>query len=451
MESKGIEMMKFSRENAKKLISSGDIVKAEEMLESLWENSNNNDVYILYDYGYTLRNNGNQNKFIDICRKHVKNKRIINNNCIISLLCWCIYDVYIKDFKKNEESDFQEFIKEATFIINNTKQLTKDKEYYNPYVLTVFKVIRVYLKSASINYKEILSWIELLNPEQLSEDVFNFQDDSGQERELASKKEFYYQYKTKALEKLQRYEECIEVCEEAFNNIEQFHYRNHIWIRTRLCFSKCMEADNKCIDFEIDEYKKLAYKENHWFMYHKLSLICWRYGKMEDALLYANKALNCKFEYEKMNKLLQDIALLWENKGNIVNAKMYYEASIYYRNKNGWNITEELEFAISKYNINIDNKPNVYLLQKIASEYVKEIEGEQEQLIGKICNLSQTYGFINVKGIEDNVYFKIKDVLNSKQVKIGNIVEFRLINDKKGNIAINVKIKEERNGRNMYK
>ena len=57
---------------------------------------------------------------------------------------------------------------------------------------------------------------------------------------------------------------------------------------------------------------------------------------MEDALLYANKALTCKFEYEKMNKLLQDVALLWEHKGNIINAKIYYEASVYYRNRNGW-------------------------------------------------------------------------------------------------------------------
>ena len=123
-------------------------------------------------------------------------------------------------------------------------------------------------------------------------------------------------------------------------------------------------------------------------MYHKLSLICWRYGKMEDALLYANKALNCKFEYEKMNKLLQDVALLWENKGNIVNAKMYYEASGYYRNRNGWKITEELEFAVSKYKLNINNKPNIKLLQRVALEYVKGVEGEKQQLIGKICSLN---------------------------------------------------------------
>ena len=330
--------------------------------------------------------------------------------------------------------------------------MSKEKEYFNPYVLTIFKVIRVYLKSASVNYKEVLKWLEALNPNELSEEVYNFQDSDGQDREMASKKEFYYQYKTKALEKLQRYEECIKVCEEAFNSIEQFHYRNHIWIKTRLYFSKCMEADSDIVEDEISKYKKLAYKENQWFMYHKLSLICWRYGKMEDALLYTNKALTCKFEFEKMNKLLQDVALLWEYKGNILNAKIYYEASGYYRNRNGWKMTEELEFAISKYNLNINKRPDTKLLQKIATEYVTQIEGENEQVVvGKILKINGDYGFINVRGQKDNVYFKIRDVLNSNLLSVGSIVEFKMIKTDKGNRALNIKIRGNKNGRNMYK
>lgn len=172
---------------------------------------------------------------------------------------------------------------------------------------------------------------------------------------------------------------------------------------------------------------------------------------MEDALLYANKALNCKFEFEKMNKLLQDIALLWEHKGNIINAKIYYEASVYYRNRNGWKMTEELEFAISKYNLNINSRPNVNLIQKIASEYVKQIEGNNEQVVGKILKINGDYGFIKVSGQKDNVYFKISDVLNSNLLNVGSIVEFKMIKTDKGNRALNIKIRGNINGRNMYK
>lgn len=451
MKNEDLEEADFSREKAKEYREKGENEKAEVILEKLWNSSNKDDVYLLYDYGKILRDNYKSDKFIEICREYARNQIIISNKYIIWLLCWCIYDVYIKDFEKTEEANFEEFLKEAKFIKNNCIQLSKEKEHFNPYVLTIFKVIRVYLKSASVNYKEVLKWIEAINPNELSEEVYNFQDSNGQDREMASKKEFYYQYKTKALEKLQRYEECIKVCEEAFNNIEQFHYRNHIWIKTRLYFSKCMEADSDSVENEISKYKKLAYKENHWFMYHKLSLICWRYGKMEEALLYANKALTCKFEFEKMNKLLQDVALLWEHKGNIMNAKIYYEASVYYRNRNGWKMTEELEFAISKYNLNINSRPNVNLIQKIATEYVKQIEGENEQVVGKILKINGDYGFINVKGQKDNVYFKIRDVLNSNLLSVGNIVEFKMIKTDKGNRALNIKIRGNKNGRNMYK
>ena len=446
MEDEELEDEDFTIEKAKAYRKKGETKKAELILEKLWDNSNKSNVYLLYDYGYILRNNGKSDRFIDICREYARNEIIIKNTYIISLLCWCIYYVYIKDFEKTEETDFEEFLKEAKFIKNNCKQLTKEKEHYNPYVLTVFKVIRVYLKSASVNYKEIIKWLEALNPNELSEEVYNFQDMDGQDREMASKKEFYYQYKTKALEKLQRYEECIKVCEEAFDNIKHFHYKNHIWIKTRLYFAKCMEADSDNVEDEIKKYKELAYRENHWFMYHKLSLICWRYGKMEDALLYANKALTCKFEYEKMNKLLQDVALLWENKGNIVNAKIYYEASAYYRNRNGWKISEELEFEISKYNLNINNKPNVNLIQKIAKEYVKQIEGEDEQTLGIIITVNGDYGFISVKGQKDNVYFKIRDILNSSLVSIGNIVEFKMVKTDKGYRALKIRIRGNKNG-----
>ena len=164
---------------------------------------------------------------------------------------------------------------------------------------------------------------------------------------------------------------------------------------------------------------------------------------MEDSLLYANKALTCKFESEKMNRLLQDVALLWEYKGNIMNAKIYYEASVYYRNRKGWKMTEELEFAISKYNLNINSKPDVNLIKKIAIEYVKKIEGENEQEVGKILKINGDYGFINVRGQKDNVYFKIRDVLNSNLLSVGNIVEFKMIKTDKGKRALNIKIRRK--------
>ena len=71
--------------------------------------------------------------------------------------------------------------------------------------------------------------------------------------------------------------------------------------------------------------------------------------------------------------------------------------------------------------------------------------------IGKIIKINGDYGFINVRGQKDNVYFKVKDALNSNSLGVGNIVEFKVIKTDKGNRALNIRNRGNKNGRNMYK
>ena len=152
MESAKLEEEEFSREKAKEYRKKGENQKAEIILEKLWNDSNKANVYLLYDYGIILRNNSKSDKFIEICREYARNEIIIKNTYIISLLCWCIYDVYIRDFEKTEETDFEEFLKEAKFIKNNCKQLSTEKEYYNTYVLSnksIFKKCKCQLQRSS--------------------------------------------------------------------------------------------------------------------------------------------------------------------------------------------------------------------------------------------------------------------------------------------------------------
>ena len=81
-------------------------------------------------------------------------------------------------------------------------------------------------------------------------------------------------------------------------------------------------------------------------MYHKLSQICFSYNRLSEALLYASKAFTCRFEYEKMVNLMFDTALLWQASGIDVNAKIF-QASAYYRKRQGWQISEELQYYIN--------------------------------------------------------------------------------------------------------
>lgn len=421
----------YTRENAKSELDKGNYPLTKTILEVLWDNSNKDDEYLLYDYGKALRKTKKSIKFVEIYRELNDNKKIISNKWIVSMLCWCLYDSYIKNYSVSNKNGFNNFINNAEHIINNCEQMNADEHYKNPYVLTIKKVVKIYTEKSSSNFNKIIEWLSYLAPDRLSEEVFNFQDETGKDRELASIKEFYYQHMAKALEKTEKYEDCITICETAFKQISKFHYRNDTWLKARMYYSKCMV--NEDIESAIREYKELADRENYWFMYHKLSQICFRYNKVSDALLYASKAYSGRFEYEKMVNLLLDTALLWQARGNNENANFFFQASAYYRERQGWMIPEELKYAINLFDIDVKVKPNIILIKSISKDYITIIEGKSNRLEGKIFNIFSHggSGFIEPSKGGTNVYFNMKDVGGKALIK-GDRVEYEMSKGKDG-------------------
>jgi len=196
------------------------------------------------------------------------------------------------------------------------------------------------------------------------------------------------------------------------------------------------------IEIAISDYKALAEKEKYWFMYHKLSQIFWRYNKIPEALLAASKAYTQRFEHEKMVNLLQDTALPWQALGNEVNSKCFYQASAYYRKLYGWPFTEELKYAVNIFAIDVEQKPNIKEIQTISKDYIESIEGKILETEGTVKEMfpNYGYGFIKTKNNNKDIYFKMKSVLNRKILKVGDSVEYELLEKDDGKIqAINIK------------
>ncbi|HZJ77257.1 MAG TPA: hypothetical protein VFD52_00445 [Clostridia bacterium] len=437
-----IEEIEYTQNNARAEYDKGNYTLASVIYGKLWDESNKRNMFLLSWYGRTLRKLGENQKFIDICDE-LDESLYSGNQYLKDILCWSIYDSYIKNYSVDNQDGFSDFIERSEFIINKSCQLSLAEASKNPYVLTVMKVVKAYNKRASVRYKEIIKWLLLLNPDILSEEVFSFVDNSGKDRELASPKEFYYQNLAKAYEKTEQYEECIAICETAFDNMKKFHYRNQVWLKARMLFCKCMIQED--VEQAIEDYRKLADKENLWFMYHKLSGLCFRYNKIQYALFYACKSLKTKFEHEKMVNLFYDTALLWGAVGNKNNAKLYFHASAYYRTKFGWSIPEELKYAILDFDINADLKPDIRLLQKIAIEYIESIEGCKEKLYGSVIKILSHggAGFIRPETKGENIFFSKKDI-KYVQFALGDQVEYELENTSDGRTkAINIKKRSE--------
>ncbi|MDH8678873.1 hypothetical protein QE109_11975 [Fusibacter bizertensis] len=407
------------------------------IFEQLWSESESINSTILGYLGLCLRKSNRSEEFVDICRDLNADTKLFRNRFISSTLCWCIYDAHIKTYDASDTENFKEFLKRSTYITNELKQLSRDKFYLNPYGLTIIKVVKVYRDKPSTNWDAIINWLDKLNQHELPNEVFEF-DDNGKKRELASYKEFFYQYYTKGLEKRERFKECITYCEEALENIDKFHYRNQLWFKARMHYCLCMIS--KDIDDDIVEYKKIAATENYWYMYHKLAQIYLRYNDIKNSLLYASKAIETKFEYEKMVNLLFDIAQLWDAKGERKKSIVYYQASAYYRERQGWYHPEELRFAIENFEINIDEKPNIRMIQDISKQYIQEIEGI-DKISGSVLKILENgkVGFLTQNGSKNNVYFRLADVDLSEGLKKGDKVKFDVILEKDGRTrAINI-------------
>ena len=90
---------------------------------------------------------------------------------------------------------------------------------------------------------------------------------------------------------------------------------------------------------------------------------------MKESLFFNSKALHQEYKYENMVNLFYNLGLCWKAIGNEENAKVYWQASAYYRTLKGWNISEELQYYIIAYKLDVSVKPNKYNLQKIAKQY----------------------------------------------------------------------------------
>lgn len=444
--------MEFDIKYAEELITKENYEEAEKILGKLWSESNKDDMYLLSRYGQVLRKNSKQIEYIKICREKVKNKSMSSNKYIVSTLCWCIYDVYISGFTNTDENEneFNEFIKRAEYIVRNSSQEKADRCFINPYVLTVRKVIKVY-KNKGTNYRKILKWVDFLEPESLPEEVFSFTDSNGIEREQASLKEFYYQIRAMALEKLEMYDECIKCCNKAFEEINYFHYKNQIWLRERMLYSRCMSSES--VDESkknIEEYKNFAFNKKLWYVYHKISKYYYRNNELDEALYWGAKALVTDYNGDNMNKLILDLAFIYDNKGENKIAKIFFQACAYYRNLNNWILPEELKYKILENDIDINELPNIKEMKSICLNYVRQRE-EKNIKYGQIKKLflDKGFGFIQSQENQD-IYFRTNNLKQKINLRIGLKVKFEVAEDKQGR-KVAIKIKEvDRDGRSTY-
>lgn len=370
------------------------------------------NIYAYALYGRVCRKLNKQQEFLEIIKPLLIAEEMFDFTIdfFADIIGWCLYDLYILKYDENCDHDI---IEKSKFIINNCKQKELNEYKYNPLVLTIFKIVKILKNKSSVNYKKIIELLELLDPLKLPLDnVQTIKGPNDREMELASSREVYYQDLTKAYEKTRQFEKAYTLCDKALNDNSNWHYNNDLWIKARKYYCLCL--DNVDFDVNIEEYKKIVEEKKSWFMFHNLGNLLIAHSKIDEGFYYLCLALEIFPDPENKYGVMIDIANILLNVYKKENeAIKFYQAALYFKTINGWNIGNSLDFRKKQFNLSETTKPNLFELKKLSLELAVSIKKINVGNVKKI-DINKNFGFIKLLDETRDIYFKTKNIKNKK-------------------------------------
>lgn len=190
--------------------------------------------------------------------------------------CWTIYYLHIRD-----SSDEEELAKYVEMVTDIVKQNDLNKAPVCVYTQAVFKIIMYYKQNNDCSF--MLDWLDKLNPELLD-------DNKGGSPDLMypSKKEEYYNFRSRALLACAEFEECIEVSKKALDTFNEFAFNGDIWHKFRIAKSLRELGESRQAITYLEEVVKV---QNDWFVLREFAENYYNLDDSENALKYASQGV----------------------------------------------------------------------------------------------------------------------------------------------------------------
>ncbi len=332
--------------------------------EKLWlEQRENPDIWVGWGYGQCLRKIGRSEDALEICRTVYRLDPAFDRNN--NLYGWCIYDIGIK--QGEEEFDEAKFLQAADAIM----QLTRHEDY-SPYERTVFAVVHHYEKykdrQKPVPYAKIVEWLDKLNPALLSSSP----NQSSDGKSYPSPKEDWYSSWAKALLGLERYQECIVYCTNALNELRSFHYDYDVWFRQYRAesFLALGTGEKALPDLEY----MMGRKPDAWIR-HRYALGLYAIGQLEESIRYASEAALPHQRLGYRWEVYLDLGNMLLESGEHDLATKHIQLAAAIRQAEGWEkIPNNLQLAIHRLNVSLENLPDVKSLHRNLQPYWKSMK-----------------------------------------------------------------------------
>jgi tetratricopeptide (TPR) repeat protein len=361
----------------------------------LWPN---HDPWTGWGYAHCLRKLGRADEALQVARELFKLDRTFAPGR--SVYAWAIFDKHIKPAEKCDAT----FLRAANAIVEIVGSDEGSYAATSPFVRTVMKAAK--LCSASGRDLHSLEWLQKLNPLSLSITPGKTLLD-GRERDFSSAREQYYSILTRAHERLQRWQECLNACNQAIAECGQLHHDNDVWFARRIALAK--QALGRPEE-ALTELQQLVERKPRGFMQTDVARAAWQVGNLDLTYKFALMALNMPdeigFKLEAMTILAE---VLWR-RGEEEKAREHLSLFLALRDWKGWKIDDRARALAADWNVSsapTDVRSLTASLQESWKHWADELTPKQSGTIVKLLPNGHA-GFIrSAKG--EQFYFEARD------------------------------------------
>lgn len=386
---------------------------------------------------------------------------------ILSSYGWLLYSIFKAennptDYNQIENHDFdddEELDAGIDHHFNKSEIIERIEKYFplilkfnNDFNYTVVSnlfliVLKTEKRKPNPSWKLINEFCGLISPDYLKTDCRTINVERKGEMkpmELASDKENWYAYKSKALIKLEMFQECYDISKEALETFSNFHYSNDVWFARRIALSKKYLGNPSDA---IAELLQILKRKKEWFIQKELAELYKEAGDHESAFKFAILAINNFGDLEYKIELLFLLGELLKEKGEDDLAFKHFSLSHLIRVSKEWKINQKLLLALGAFK----NEPiplnNLQLLKRELKKYWDSFNKAAERSSGKVSKILHKNemgidGFIEY-GSGKSIYFKVNQ--NEKIIdalSIGVDVEFQIITPDDGKKERAIKLKQ---------
>lgn len=303
-----------------------------------------------------------------------------------NLYGWLVFDHCVKGKQRIDLLHNERFIIDLPEL-SPQKNLKEDSSFPCPTTISIFKLADAHGENL-FNAKKVNDLVSTLDYNLLSRESRTLETEKRGEIELASDLEKFFALKTKALIKLEEYEDCKKLCQIALDSLDKFHYNNDLWFKMRIAIS-----EEKLGNFEQSKslFKTLLSSKagsDKWFLYHDIAKVffenedynnAWKYAV--DAAFYGNEPHYLIGLYLLQARILFKLERPEEGKflAELIGAIL---------KEQNWNDKSEYSRLFNYYHVNREDLPSTIEALKVAREYWNSQRyGNKEKKKGTIISI----------------------------------------------------------------